>query len=113
MSIIGRHTAADLEALHIGHYRGQRHLVSERFRAIPRTIGDIRRHSWGVRRPMLCRDRRTIMMYPLSPSPRQLVVPGIGFPQSISLGPNGPYPEVLRDWSTPTQGRKTNDAPMQ
>jgi hypothetical protein len=53
------------------------------------------------------------MMYPLSPSPRQLVVPGIGFPQSISLGPNGPYPEALRDWSTPTQGRKTNDAPMQ
>jgi hypothetical protein len=53
------------------------------------------------------------MMYPHSPSPRQLAVPGIGFPQYISVGPNGPYPEAFRDWSRPTQGRKTDDPPMQ
>ena len=52
------------------------------------------------------------MMYPHSPSPRQLAVPGIGFPQSISVGPKPPYPEAFRDWSRPRQGCKTDDAPM-
>jgi hypothetical protein len=28
------------------------------------------------------------MMHPYSPSPRWLAVPGIGFPQNISVGPN-------------------------
>jgi hypothetical protein len=53
------------------------------------------------------------MMYTQSPSSWQLTVPGIGFPQNISVGPNGPYPEAVRDLSRPTQGRKTDDAPMQ
>jgi hypothetical protein len=53
------------------------------------------------------------MMYPHSPSPRQLAVPGIGFPQNISVGPNEPYPEAFRDWSRLRQGRKADDAPMQ
>jgi hypothetical protein len=39
------------------------------------------------------------MMHPYSPSPRWLAVPGIGFPQSISVGPNVLDPEDFRDWS--------------
>ena len=45
-----------------------------------------------------------------SPSPRQLVVPGIGFPQNISIDP---YPETFRDWSRAMQDGKTKDARMQ
>jgi hypothetical protein len=45
-----------------------------------------------------------------SPSPRQLAVPGIGFPQSI---PIDPHPETFRDWSGAVQDGKTNDARMQ
>jgi hypothetical protein len=53
------------------------------------------------------------MTYSHSPSPRQLAVPGIGFPQNISVGSDGPCAEVSRDWSVPMPGRKTGDAPMQ
>jgi hypothetical protein len=45
------------------------------------------------------------MMHPYSPSPRWLAVPGIGFPQSISVGPNVLDPEDFRDWSF-TERRK-------
>jgi hypothetical protein len=47
------------------------------------------------------------MMHPYSPSPRWLAVPGIGFPQNISVGPNVLDPEDLRDWSF-TERRKTD-----
>jgi hypothetical protein len=47
------------------------------------------------------------MMHLYSPSPRWLVVPGIGFPQSISVGPNVLDPEDFRDWSF-TERRKTD-----
>jgi hypothetical protein len=47
------------------------------------------------------------MMHPYSPSPRWLAVPGIGFPQSISVGPNVLDPEDFRDWSF-TERRKTD-----
>ena len=33
------------------------------------------------------------------PSPRQLAVPGIGFPQSISVGSDAIDQAALRDWS--------------
>jgi hypothetical protein len=46
------------------------------------------------------------MMHPYSPSPRWLAVPGIGFPQNISVGPNVLDPEDFRDWSF-TERRKT------
>ena len=45
------------------------------------------------------------MMHPYSPSPRWLAVPGIGFPQNISVGPNVLDPEDFRDWSF-TERRK-------
>ena len=35
-----------------------------------------------------------------------IIVPGIGFPQTISVGPNGSYLEALRE---PTPCRETND----
>jgi hypothetical protein len=38
-------------------------------------------------------------MHHYSPSPRWLAVPGIGFPQNISVGPNVLEPEHFRDWS--------------
>jgi hypothetical protein len=38
-------------------------------------------------------------MHHYSPSPRWLAVPGIGFPQNISVGPNVLDPEHIRDWS--------------
>jgi hypothetical protein len=44
-------------------------------------------------------EGREIMMHHYSPSPRWLAVPGIGFPQNISVGPNGLDPEDFRDWS--------------
>ncbi len=47
------------------------------------------------------------MMHPYSPSPRWLAVPGIGFPQNISVDPNVLDPEDLRDWSF-TERRKTD-----
>jgi hypothetical protein len=100
-------------------YQSKRPLTqfwSTRFRTIqvdPKDRGDTRGHTWGVRRPMLCRERGAIMLNAQSPSPWQLAVPGIGFPQNFSVGPNGPYPEAVRDWSRPTQGRKTDDGPMQ
>jgi hypothetical protein len=55
------------------------------------------------------------MMHPYSPSPRWLAVPGIGFPQNISVGRNVLDPEDFRDWSF-TERRKTDgqhDAPTQ
>jgi hypothetical protein len=39
------------------------------------------------------------MMHPYSPSPRWLAVPGIGFPQNISVGPRALDLEGFRDWS--------------
>jgi len=39
------------------------------------------------------------MMHHYSPSPRWLAVPGIGFPQNISVGPNVLNPQDFRDWS--------------
>jgi hypothetical protein len=44
-------------------------------------------------------ERREIMMHPHLPSPRQLAVPGIGFPQNFSIGPNVPDLAAFRDWS--------------
>jgi hypothetical protein len=49
------------------------------------------------------------MMHPYSPSPRWLAVPGIGFPQNISVGPNALDPQNFRDWSF-AEGRKTDAA---
>ena len=40
-------------------------------------------------------------MHPYSPSCRWLAVPGIGFPQNISVGPNALDLEDFRDWSVP------------
>src|SRR2546429_81169 len=44
-------------------------------------------------------EGREIMMHHYSPSPRWLAVPGIGFPQNISVGPNVLNPQDFRDWS--------------
>ena len=55
------------------------------------------------------------MMHHYSPSPRWLAVPGIGFPQNISVGPNVLDAEDFRDWSF-TAHRKTDgqhDVPAQ
>jgi hypothetical protein len=55
------------------------------------------------------------MMRHYSPSPRWLAVPGIGFPQNISVGPNALDAEDFRDWSF-TAHRETDgqhDAPAQ
>src|SRR6266478_9090828 len=42
-------------------------------------------------------------MHHYSPSPRWLAVPGIGFPQNISVGPNVLDPEHFRDRSFTTR----------
>ena len=39
------------------------------------------------------------MTHSYSPSPRQLAVPGIGFPQSISVGSDAIDQAAHRDWS--------------
>jgi hypothetical protein len=39
------------------------------------------------------------MMHHQSPSPRQLAVPGIGFPQNISVGADVLDLAAFRDWS--------------
>ena len=44
-------------------------------------------------------ERREIMMHPHLPSPRQLAVPGIGFPQNLSVGPEVLDLTGFRDWS--------------
>ena len=44
-------------------------------------------------------ERREIMMHPHLPSPRQLAVPGIGFPQNISIGPEVLDLAAFQDWS--------------
>ena len=44
-------------------------------------------------------ERREIMMHPHSPSPGQLAVPGIGFPQNFSIGPDVPDLAGFCDWS--------------
>jgi hypothetical protein len=49
-------------------------------------------------------------MHHYSPSPRWLAVPGIGFPQNISVGPNVLDPEHFRDWSR--GGRASGDVPQ-
>jgi hypothetical protein len=43
-------------------------------------------------------ERREIMMHPHLPSPRQLAVPGIGFPQNFSIGPELLDLTAFRDW---------------
>jgi hypothetical protein len=47
------------------------------------------------------------MMHPYSPGPRWLAVPGIGFPQNISVGSNVLDLEDFRDWSL-TERRKAD-----
>jgi hypothetical protein len=44
-------------------------------------------------------EGREIMTHSYSPSPRQLAVPGIGFPQNISVGSDVLDPAAFRDWS--------------
>jgi hypothetical protein len=39
------------------------------------------------------------MMHSYSPNSRQLAVPGIGFPQNISVGPDVLDLAAFRDWS--------------
>jgi hypothetical protein len=39
------------------------------------------------------------MMHSYSPNPRQLAVPGIGFPQNIPVGPDVFDLAAFRDWS--------------
>jgi hypothetical protein len=55
------------------------------------------------------------MMRPYSPGPRWLAVPGIGFPQNISVGSDVLDAEDFRDWSflahRNTDGQ--HDAPAQ
>jgi hypothetical protein len=60
-------------------------------------------------------EGRKIMMRPYSPSPRWLLVPGIGFPQNVSVGPNVLDPEDFRDWAFSERRRTDNqhDAPAQ
>jgi hypothetical protein len=53
-------------------------------------------------------EGREIMMHPHSPSPPQLAIPGIGYPQNFSVGPDVLDPAAFRDWSD-----KQFDAPMQ
>jgi hypothetical protein len=54
-------------------------------------------------------------MHHYSPSPRWLAVPGLGFPQNISVGPDVLDAEDFRDWSflahRTTDGQ--HDAPTQ
>ena len=51
------------------------------------------------------------MMHPYSPSCRWLAVPGIGFPQNISVGPNALDLEDFRDWSVPIPIEKNSGLP--
>ncbi len=41
----------------------------------------------------------------------QIIVPGIGFPQSISVGANASHPETLRE-PTPCRRPTTNMMPL-
>jgi hypothetical protein len=51
-------------------------------------------------------------MHHYSPSPRWLAVPGIGFPQNISVGPNVLDDlEDFRDWSVPIPSQKNSGLP--
>jgi hypothetical protein len=96
--------------------------ASPRFRTIqvyPKDIGRIAGHTRSVNRPRSSRThygrRERDHDAPLFAKPRWLAVPGIGFPQNISVGPNVPDPEDFRDWSF-TARRKTDgqhDAPAQ
>jgi hypothetical protein len=47
------------------------------------------------------------MMHPHLPSPRQLAVPGIGFPQTISIGPEALDLTAFRDRSDDQFGAPT------
>jgi hypothetical protein len=52
------------------------------------------------------------MMHPYSPSCRWLAVPGIGFPQNISVGPNALDDlEDFREWSMPILSQKNSGLP--
>jgi hypothetical protein len=48
------------------------------------------------------------MVHPYSPSPRWLAVPGIGFPQNISVGPNVLDPEDFRIGRSRNAARRTS-----
>ena len=61
---------------------------SERFKSIPRTSAAVCGHSRSRQAAILSPrpgQRREIMMHPHLPGPRPLAVPGIGFPQNISI----------------------------
>ena len=61
---------------------------SERFKSIPRTSAAVCGHSRSRQAAILPPrpgQRREIMMHPHLPGPRPLAVPGIGFPQNISI----------------------------
>jgi hypothetical protein len=47
------------------------------------------------------------MMHPHLPSPTQLAVPGIGFPQNFSIGPEVLDLAAFRDWSNDQFGART------
>ena len=51
--------------------------------------------------------RTEIMMHPLLPGPRPLAVPGIGFPQNISIGSDVRAPAAFRDSSDNHRGAST------
>ena len=52
------------------------------------------------------------MMHPYSPSCRWLAVPGIGFPQNISVGPNALDDLAdFREWSMPILSQKNSGLP--
>jgi hypothetical protein len=44
-------------------------------------------------------EGREIMMHPHSPSPPQLAIPGIGFPQNFSVAQDVLDSRAFRDWS--------------
>jgi hypothetical protein len=61
---------------------------SERFKSIPRTSAAFCGHTRSRQAAILPPrpgQRREIMMHPHLPGPRPLAVPGIGFPQNISI----------------------------
>ena len=69
---------------------------SEQFRFAPRTRGGVAGKLGALPRRTTA-ERRAIMMHNHSPSPWQLAVPGIGFPQSISIGRDMLEPSVFQD----------------
>jgi hypothetical protein len=52
-------------------------------------------------------EGREIMLHPHSPSPPQLAVPGVGFPQTFSVAPDVLASRAFRDWSDDPLGAPT------